>query len=324
MTTQPPPAPLSRRPLGATGLMVPPLCIGTSELSNWADFYPDPPSEEKALDVVRAILDGPIGFLDTASGYGESERRIGVVIKERGGLPAGFLLATKVDADAETRDFSGAQARRCIERSLTLLGVSRLPLVYLHDPEYTITLEQAMAPAGPVAALQQCREEGLIDHIGVAAGPIALLMEYLATGAFDLVLSHNRYTLLNVAASPLWDLAAQRGAAALNAAPFGGGLLSKGPAPGARYAYRPADPELLARAQRLAEICARHGVPLAAVALQFSLREPRIASTVVGISRPARLAHLMDLAQHPIPEQLWAELSQVEPDAHDLPWPPTQ
>src|SRR5437588_7216919 len=171
-----------RKALGATGLMVPPLCIGTSELSGWTHFYPNPPGEEEALATVRTILDGPVAFLDTAAGYGESERRIGIVLRERGGLPSGFVLSTKVDPDPQTRDYSGAQARRSVERSLTLLGLARLQLVYLHDPENT-TFEQAMAPDGPVVALRQCRDEGLIAHIGVAGGPIALMMRYVETGA---------------------------------------------------------------------------------------------------------------------------------------------
>jgi D-threo-aldose 1-dehydrogenase len=298
--------------------MVPSLCIGTSELSNWAGFYANPPSEEEALAAVRAILDGPVTFLDTASGYGESERRIGVVLRERGGLPPGFVLATKIDADRETRDFSGAQARRCIEQSLRLLGLERLQLVYLHDPEYSISIEQAMAPDGPVAALQRGRDEGLLDHIGIAAGPIEMMMQYVETGAFEVVLSHNRYTLLNVAAEPLWNLAVRRGMGLINAAPYGGGILSKGAAASPTYAYKPASPELLARARRLEEICAAYGVPLGAAALQFSLRDPRIASTVVGLSRADRLAQTVALAQYPVPEDLWSRLQTVTPDTHDL------
>jgi D-threo-aldose 1-dehydrogenase len=298
--------------------MVPPLCIGTSELSNWPGFYAHPPSEEEALATVRAILDGPIAFLDTASGYGESERRIGVVLQERGGLPPGFILATKIDADRQTRDFSGAQARRCIEQSLRLLGLEHLHLVYLHDPEYSITFEQAMAPDGPVAALLRCRDEGLLDHIGVAGGPIALMMQYVETGVFEVVLSHNRYTLLNVAAGPLWDLAGRLGMGIVNAAPYGGGILSKGPEASPMYAYKPASPEILARARHLEKICARYQVPLGAAALQFSMRDPRVASTVVGLSRAERLSQVMALAQYPIPEDMWPTLQAVTPDTHDL------
>jgi len=306
-----------RKALGGTGLMAPPLCIGTSELGGLTRIFPNAPGEEEALATARAILDGPIPFLDTAAGYGESERRIGIVLRERGGLPPGFVLATKVDPDPETRDYSGTQVRRSVERSLTLLGLERLQLVYLHDPENT-TFEEAVAPDGPVEALRRCRDEGLIEHLGVAGGPIDLMMRYVETDAFEVVLSHNRYTLLNVAAEPLWVLAGQRGMAAVNAAPYGGGILSKGPAASPTYAYRPASADLRARAERIAELCTQYGVPLGAAALQFSLRDPHIAATVVGISRAERLAQIGTLAHHPIPDAFWSATRAIRPDTKDL------
>jgi len=306
-----------RKALGGTGLMAPPLCIGTSELGGLTRIFPNAPGEEEALATARAILDGPIPFLDTAAGYGESERRIGIVLRERGRLPPGFVLATKVDPDPETRDYSGTQVRRSVERSLTLLGLERLQLVYLHDPENT-TFEEAVAPDGPVEALRRCRDEGLIEHLGVAGGPIDLMMRYVETDAFEVVLSHNRYTLLNVAAEPLWAFAGQRGMAAVNAAPYGGGILSKGPAASPTYAYRPASADLRARAERIAELCMQYGVPLGAAALQFSLHDPRIAATVVGISRAERLAQIGTLAHHPIPDAFWSAARAIRPDTKDL------
>src|SRR5207248_5131628 len=307
---------LSRRALGSTGLLVTPLCIGTAELGGMPAVYTYSVGEEQALATLRAVLDGPINFLDTAAGYGdgESERRIGSVLRERGGLPPGFVLATKADRDPQTGDASGAQMRRSVERSLRLLGLERLQLVYIHDPEYAMTFEQAMARDGPVEALQRCKEEGLVEHLGMAGGPVDLMIRYVQTGAFEVVLSHNRYTLLNVAAERLWDVAAQCGVAAINAAPYGGGLLSKGPSTFPRYAYRDASGDLVERARRIEAICARYNVPLAAAALQFSMRDPRIVSTIIGISRPERLAHTVALAEHPIPDDLWAELETVPPD----------
>ena len=158
----------------------------------------------------------------------------------------------------------------------------------------------------------------MVEHIGMAGGPVDLMIRYVQTGAFEVVLSHNRYTLLNVAAERLWDVAAQCGVAAINAAPYGGGLLSKGPSTFPRYAYRDASADLVERARRIEAICARYDVPLAAAALQFSMRDPRIVSTVIGISRPERLAHTVALAEHPIPDDPWAELETVPPDTEDL------
>jgi D-threo-aldose 1-dehydrogenase len=275
-------------------------------------------AEEPALATVRAFLDSEINFLDTAASYGdgESERRIGVVLRERGGFPNGFVIATKADRDMRTGDFSGAQIRRSVERSLRLLGLDSLQLLYLHDPEYS-TFEEILAPGGPVDVMQRCKEEGLVAHLGVAGGPIPMLIDYVETGLFEVAISHNRYTLLNVSANPLWDACVKHGVAAVNAAPYGSGLLAKGPSKYPRYAYQEISGELMERALELEAICARHNVPLAAAALQFSLRDPRITSTIVGMSRPERLQQTVALAGQSIPEDIWAELAAVAPGIDD-------
>jgi D-threo-aldose 1-dehydrogenase len=275
-------------------------------------------AEEQALSTIRAFFDGPINFLDTAASYGdgEAERRIGIVLRERGGLPAGFVLATKADRNLQTGDFSGDQIERSVERSLRLLGLDRLQLVYLHDPEHT-TFDATMAPGGPVEVLRRYRDDGIIEHIGVAGGPIDMMTRYVETGLFEATISHNRFTLLNTAASPLWDVCKRHGVAAINAAPYGSGMLAKGPSAYPRYAYQDAKPDITNRARQLEAICSRYDVPLAAAALQFSLRDPRIVSTIVGITRPERLTETVQLAQYPIPDEIWAELATVRPTTED-------
>jgi D-threo-aldose 1-dehydrogenase len=306
-------SPLSRRPLGSTGLEVTSLCIGCAPLGNMPETFAYEVAEEQALATIRAIFAGPINFVDTAASYGdgESERRIGIVLRELGGLPPGFVLATKADRNLQTGDFSGAQMRRSVERSLKLLGLEQLQLLYLHDPEH-ISFEQAMAPGGPVEVLQRCKEEGLIAHLGVAGGPIDLMQRFVETGLFEAAISHNRYTLLNTEADSFWDVCAQQHVAAVNAAPYGSGMLVKGPDAYPRYMYEDAPASMVARASRLQATCKRHHVPLAAAALQFSLREPRIISTVVGLSRPERLAETLAFAQWPLPADLWDDLASVE------------
>src|SRR5579883_195170 len=304
--------PLALRPLGFTGLQVTPICIGAAPLGNMPETFAYEVPEERALATVRAIFAGPFNFLDTAASYGdgESERRIGIVLREMGGLPPGFVLATKADRDLQTGTFSGAQMRRSVERSLRLLGLEQLQLVYLHDPEH-ISFEEAMQPGGPVEVLQQCKAEGLIAHLGVAGGPIDLMIRFVETGLFEAAISHNRFTLLNREAEPLWELCARRGVAAVNAAPYGSGLLAKGPDAYPRYMYGTASPDLLRRARQMQEACQRYGLPLAAAALQFSLRDARLASTIVGITRPERLSETLKLAQLPVPDDLWAELDSI-------------
>ena len=304
--------PLALRLLGSTGLQVTPICIGSAPLGSMPETFAYEVPEERALATVRAFFAGPFNFLDTAASYGdgESERRIGSVLGELGGLPPDFVLATKADRDMQTGIFTGVQMRRSVERSLRLLGLQQLQLVYLHDPEH-ISFEEAMQLGGPVEVLQQCKEEGLIAHLGVAGGPIDMMIRFVETGLFEAAISHNRFTLINREAEPLWEVCTRRGVAALNAAPYGSGILAKGPGAYPRYMYNQASPDLLRRAWQMEEACERHGLPLAAAALQFSLRDARIASTIVGITRPERLAETLTLAQQPISDELWAVLDSI-------------
>ena len=302
---------LTRRPFGRSGLDVTPICLGCAPLGNMPEtFYPV--SEDEALTLLRATFASPINFLDTAAAYGdgESERRIGMALREQGGLPPGYVLATKADRDMQTGDFSGEQTKRSIERSLQLLGVDHLQIVWLHDPEYA-SWEQITAKGGAIEVLQSYKEQGVIGTLGVAGGPIDLMIKYAETGAFEAVLTHNRYTLVTRSAEPLIAMAFERGITVLNAAPYGGGMLAKGPDKLGKFAYREADPALVERVRRIDAICGEHGVPLAAAALQFSLRDSRITSTVIGMTQPERLAQTIQLAQHPIPDEVWPAIEAL-------------
>lgn len=309
---------LPKRPLGPTGLTVTPICVGAAPLGDMPETFTYGVPEDRALETLRAAFASPINFMDTAAiyGNGESERRIGLVLKEMGGVPDGFVLATKADRDAKSGDFSGEQMKRSVEGSLQRLGLDQLQYVYIHDPEHS-TFENVMSAGGPLEVLQRFVDEGVIEHIGISGGPVDMLIRYMETGAFSAVETHNRYTLLNRSAEPLLDVAARLGMAVVNAAPYGSGMLAKGPDTYARYAYRDAPPALVERARRLAEICEDYRVPLAAAALQFSMRDPRVTTTVVGITRPERVTQTLELAAHPIPDELWPRLDAVGFDVED-------
>ncbi|WP_433303388.1 aldo/keto reductase [Actinoplanes sp. CA-030573] len=305
------------RALGRTGLEVSPLCIGTSPLASMPGLYGYAVPEDRAVATVKAVLSSrEINFIDTSNGYGSAELRVGQALRDLGGVPSGFVLATKVDPDPETGDFSGARVRASVEESLTRLGLDRIPLLHLHDPE-RIGFEAATAPGGPVEALVELKRQGIAEHLGVAGGPIGLLRRFLGTGVFEVLLSHNRYTLLDRSARELFADAHARGIGVLNAAPYGGGMLVKGPEKQHRYAYGERDDRIAAAALAMRDAAGRAGVPLAAAALQFSLRAPFVDATVVGVSSPSRVAETARLAGVPIPDALWTELDALAP-AEDL------
>src|SRR5215217_6933541 len=106
--------------------------------------------------------------------------------------------------------------RRSVERSLRLLGMDRLPLVYLHDPEHT-SYEKIMSPGGAVEVLVNLKQEGVIEHLGVAGGPVDLMNRYVKICIFEAAITHNRYTLINPTAEPLLERAAQLSVPSLNA-----------------------------------------------------------------------------------------------------------
>jgi len=298
--------------LGKTGLAVSRVCVGCSPLGGTPRNYGYDVTRERALATLRRVFAGPINFLDTSNNYGdgESERRIGAMLAELGGLPEGFVLASKVDADPATGAFDGARTRRSLEESLARLGLSRLQLLYLHDPE-VIGFQEAMRPGGAVEALVALKEQGLTSYIGVAGGPVDMLARFVDTGVFDVLLSHNRYTLLDRSAGDLFTRAAGMGLGVVNAAVFGGGVLAKGLDRLPRYAYQEMTGAARQRVKEMETLCAEHGASLKAVALQFSMRDPRVHSTAVGISRPERVDEIAGLCTAVVPDILWEEIGTL-------------
>jgi D-threo-aldose 1-dehydrogenase len=303
---------LEKIALGHTGLTVSNICFGTGGLISGPDADSEP-GKETARQTIRAIFDGPTNFLDTSRLYGggQAEERIGEVIRERGGLPRGFVLATKLDPDVETRRFDGAAARRSLEASIKALGVDHFHILHLHDPEFIKDPQDVSGSNGSMAELMKMKEEGFCDATGLGAGDVDVMLPLIRDWDYDVILTHNRFTLINRNAEAMIDLARSRDMAILNAAPYGGGVFAKGSAAKPMYSYREAPADVLKAIRQVESICARHGVPPGAVALQFSMREPRIAVTVCGVSKPQRVAETLEWANWSIPEPIWEELAAV-------------
>ena len=310
---------MERRRIGSTNLEVTPLCFGTSALGDMPDTYGYAVSEEQAHETIRTIFDGPVNFIDVSRnyGFGRSEERIGAVIRERGGLPDGFVLSTKLDRDMETNRFDAARARESLEESLDALGLDRIPLLHLHDPEHSRNLNEITGQDGALDALFRMKEEGLADAVGLAMGKIDMMFPILRERPFDALINHNRYTLLNRTADAMFDYAHENGIAILNAAPYAGGVLAKGSAQMPRVTYQEADDAALAPVRRIETLCARHDVAPGAAALQFSMRDPRITSTIVGVSKPERVAQTLDWATTALPDAFWQEVATLPASTED-------
>jgi D-threo-aldose 1-dehydrogenase len=311
---------LNKVRLGRTDLMVTRICFGTSGLGDMPDTYGYNVAAERAEATMRAIFEGPVNFIDSARiyGMGRSEERIGSAIREQGGLPAGFVVSTKLDRDPQTNVFDAAQARRSLEQSLAALGLERIDLLHLHDPEHARLLAEATGRDGALGELFRIKEEGLAKAVGLAAGPTTVMTPLLRDWDFDALITHNRFTLVNRNAEDMLNFTQSKGIAVLNAAPYAGGVLAKGSKSYRRYVYQEASDSMLDPIRRIEAICARHGVPPGAAALQFSMRDPRVTSTICGVSKPERVKQTLDWARFPIPDVLWRELEEV-PFASDDP-----
>jgi D-threo-aldose 1-dehydrogenase len=302
------------RPLGDTGLDVSAVTLGGSPLGSMPQAFGYEVAADAAIDLVRQVLHSPIRTIDTANGYsgGESERRIGAGIEAEGGLPDDFLIITKVDPS--DGDYSGDRVRRSVTESKERLGLDHLPVVLLHDPEY-FDFETISAPGGAVDTLRTLKDEGEISHFGLAGGDTHEMRRYLDLGGFEVLLVHNRWTLVDHSASELIEEARRDDIAVINAAIFGGGILAAPRGGSTRYGYRPASEETLRAVHAMATTCEKYGTDLATAALQASVRDQRISSTIVGFSKPDRIGWIVQALEDELPDELWHDLGELLPQA---------
>lgn len=301
--------PVDLRPLGKTGLQASPITLGTSFLG--AGTQPGSQEEDDAVAFAIDMLNGPYALVDTSNNYakGRSEAVLGLA-RAKNGVASERQIVTKADEDPATHAFDKDRVRRSFEESCQRLGVERFGLLHLHDP-YSISFEEAAAPGGAIEGMLELKEEGLVDAIGIAAGTISLMHNYVSSGAFDVLLTHNRFTLVDRSATPLIEDAVERGMGVFNAAPFGGGLLARGSASGANYAYTDSPPELLAWVAKVEKLCQEHNIDLPTAALHFSLRSPLVDSTVVGISSTKRIGELERMRTTVVPPSFWESIERL-------------
>ena len=300
------------------------LGFGAAPLGNLFTAVDDAP----ARAAIDAAWDSGIRYFDTAPHYGLglSERRIGAALRDR---PRNeFVLSTKVgrilepvDGPVDARDdqgfdvparyvrrwdFSADGVARSIEDSLDRLGLDRIDIAYLHDPDDHA--EQALTEAYP--ALEKLRGEGVLRAIGVGMNQSALPTRFVTETDIDVVLLAGRYTLLDQSATEdLLPAAVERGVSVVLGGVFNSGLLAD-PRAAATYDYAPAPAALVERALAIESVCLAHGVPLRAAALQFGLTHPAVISALVGMRDADQVLDCAAMAGVTVPEILWQDLRE--------------
>src|SRR5262245_2313346 len=315
--------------IGKTGLRVTRLGLGGVALSG-APPATDPhlPSPEaEAVSLIRRSFGLGLNYVDTAPmyGVGQSEQRYGRALR---GIPRDrYVLSTKVgrvlrrgDEGKMTWafDFSREGARASFEGSLERLGLERVDIVFVHDPDDHY--QAALAGAFPV--LRELRAEGRIRAIGAGMNQWQMELAFAREGYTDCFLLAGRYTLLDQTALPAFlPYCVEHQISVVAGGPYNSGILAVGPRAGATFNYRAAPPALVDKAARIAAVCERHQVPLRAAALQFILAHPAIASVIPGARSVAEVEENVRLVELPIPGELWAELKKAGLIAADAPTP---
>ena len=308
-------------------LTVPRLGYGAANVGNLFRAL----SDDEAWAVLDAAWGSGIRFFDTAPHYGLglSERRLGAFLQTK--PREEYVLSTKVgrllrpnpdhaggldtandfhvpDDLLRVWDFSASGIRASLDESRERLGIDRIDLVYLHDPERH-DLDLALAEALP--ALEQLRRDGEVAAVGIGSMVSDALAAAVRSADLDLIMVAGRYTLLEQpAAVDVLPACRETGTGIVAASVFNSGLLaSSEPKRDGRYEYGQLPDELWERLVRIAGVCAAHDVPLPAAAIQFPLQSDVVRSVVVGGSRPAQLTQNAEYAALEIPDALWAELA---------------
>ena len=233
---------------------------------------------------------------------------IGQAIDNNGGWPKDFILSTKLDRNMQTGHFDAIQARKSFEESLATLRLDSIDILHLHDPEYVVDISEVTKKGGALEELFKIKEEGLVKAVGLAMGRIDIMLPILKDWDFDILINHNRYTLLNRQANEMYDYAHKKGISIINAAPFAGGILAKGSKKSRKITYQDVAKETLAPVIKIEKICEKFGIEMGAAALQFSLRDSRISTTLCGVSSPESIQKNLVWAQTQIPFEFWDEV----------------
>lgn len=323
------------RLIRAGGLSLSALGLGTAPLGGMFA----PVSDDDVLSTVDAAFTAGMAYFDTAPqyGWGLAEQRIGDAL--RGRDRNSYVLSTKVgrllrgancreDGDifvgarpaTATFDYSRDGILRSFEKSLGRLGLDRVDIAYVHDPDD----HHAQARDEAIPALVRLRDEGVISAVGVGMNSSEPLAAFVRDSDIDIVLCAGRYSLLDQQALPdLLPLCTRRGVAVVIGGVFNSGILAD-PVPGATFDYRPAPMHLLARAQRLATICRRHEVPLTAAAVQFPFGHPAVRSVLIGARSAAEVTADTAALATSIPPSMWQEMVDAGLLGPEVPTPAAQ
>ena len=293
---------MQTRRLGQTDLHLPILSFGASSLG--AEFRSV--TLDEALGSVRVALDNGLTLIDTSPFYGRgmSEVLLGIALK---GVPReSYTLCTKLGRyDLAHFDFSAKRVAESVDVSLHRLGTDHLDIILCHDIEF-VPMQQIVDDTIP--ALRKIQQAGKVRYIGFSGYPMKIFKFILEQTTVDCVLSYNQYTLQNTRfADEIVPYLKSKNVGVMSAGPFSARLLTNAPLP----AWLKEPEAVKSAARAAAALCASRGVDIAQLALQFSLANPDIATTVSGSANPTNIRNWAKWAAEPLDRQLLAEVQAI-------------
>jgi len=289
------------RTLGKTGLKVSVLSYGASSLGSVFRQI----DEAEGIRTVHEALDLGINYIDVAPYYGitRAETVLGKALK---GIPRDrYYLATKVGRYGDDEfDFSAKRVIASVDESLKRLGVDYVDVIQCHDIEFG-SLDQVVNETIP--ALRRVQEQGKARFVGITGYPLKIFRYVLDRTEVDTILSYCHYTLNDTSLEGLIPYLEEKGVGIINASPLGMGLLTNRGTPD----WHPASDEIKRTCAQAAAYCRSKGVDIAKLALQFSLSNPRIHTTLVGTANPENIRKNVRWIEEPIDEELLAEVREI-------------
>jgi aryl-alcohol dehydrogenase-like predicted oxidoreductase len=295
------------RDLGKTGLKLPVLSFGASSLGQ--EFRAVDINE--ALRSVHVALDHGMTFIDTSPFYGRGMSEVLLGVALRGVQRDSYLLGTKLGRyDRDHFDFSAKRVVESVDVSLHRLGVDYLDIMLCHDIEF---VDMAQIVDETLPALRKIQQQGKVRFVGVSGYPMKMFRYVLDRAPLDVILSYNHYTLQNTMLADLVPYLQAKAVGVMNAAPFSARLLTNAALP----PWHKATPQVRAVCRQAAEHCKSYGVDIAQLALQFSIRNPDMATCVTGSADPGRIAQWAAWAAEPLNEALLAEVLAILKPIHN-------
>ena len=298
--------------IGHTGILVEPLSFGASSLGGVFHSI----RENDGIEAVHAAIDGGMNFIDVSPYYGhyKAETVLGKALRE---IPREkYRLSTKVGRygkdGVNTWDYSARRAKESVYESMERLGIDHIDLINVHDIEFQASLSGGLQKVvdETLPALVELRSEGVVGHVGITDLQLENLkwvIERVPEGTVESVLNFCHYCLNDNKLEDFFDFFESHGVGIINASPLSMGLLSERGVP----AWHPAPKALVEACQKAVEHCKSKNYPIEKLAIQYSVSNPRIATTLFSSANPANVRKNLAWSKEPFDWQLVAEVKEI-------------